>query len=1115
MTIALDEFWKTLENLEICDKKTIDAVRASIADKKVTDSEIDAVSAAKYLIKKGYMTRYQAKHVLASKGDRLRQGSYLILSEATEGSLSQWMVAFDTKAKRQGLWIRIAAGEVNPSLLDPDFANRISQIDSLQHFEVAIEGEDCEIFWRRPNGKLLNEYLSQGKVFESNKVFRIGVSLINALEVLQAFGPRAYTIDADSVWVTEDGAALLLINPLNSKVEMGPAKVPHVREYVAPEVALNSAAQSSRSDIFSLGCLLFRIATGNDPYPDYQDEPSSLGSAPKEVAEAVNDPVSGSLLFRILAYAIAQNPDARFANTSDFKKAWEAGKQATREAVVQTLQRDAASRETVTAEQKSTARVADPKENESSKVNASKTDSKKPLSIDDVGHAVGASKSAKKGQTKTSFSKASTRRGVGVTDSPSNERADLASSDSEANDEQMRGVSSTQESMKSLRDEVSLELHSPEKAKSVAEKIAVAGEIEDNTLNAPTLVKKESKSVDRENSNSDIASDLNETPKGNVFPGQGSLETGFHANGDFETGTVSNESSFIEESPKRVSVRRKKKKSKAPLVLGGMSVAVIVLLIGLLVGGSGDEQYKEEPIVRREPPAVIPPVTGQNREGQQEVETTPSKLVGYEVVDDDRLLFVPPYGTDSPTIPLSLLPPGPSVIVSCRINDFANHEVGQSLLKGVKTGLEDLLNLASDRTNFPLEKINRLTVTMFPGDAGWPEVALAVELFEPINEPDLIELLSVDQARTRENQVIYVSEEENADAYFWTVEEGIEAISAFAVGSIEQISEVASLEGSAIPLPRTSQALWSRTSIDSDLVVLLTPNFLFADGRELLTVSAPEFVDPLRRFMQPDINAALVTMKFNADDSVFVETRFAPSGGISEAALLKKVTELFGAFPAWANDFILESVQDASWKLLAIRMPQMMQYLSGNIRFGLSENAVVANAYLPQAAFPQLVFAGLLAMNTSTTDAPLLNPEAIKMLSVDEMLDLEMTVSFDQESLEFALEAIVNAFQEGLPAGNEMPKAVIVGGDLELMGITQNQQVRDFSKANTPLRSVLTDLVLQANPDKSATGPSDLKQSLIWVVTEGEQGKKEIRITTRQAAERDSYQVPREFTSQE
>ena len=80
-----------------------------------------------------------------------------------------------------------------------------------------------------------------------------------------------------------------------------------------------------------------------------------------------------------------------------------------------------------------------------------------------------------------------------------------------------------------------------------------------------------------------------------------------------------------------------------------------------------------------------------------------------------------------------------------------------------------------------------------------------------------------------------------------------------------------------------------------------------------------------------------------------------------------------------------------------------------------------------------------------------------------------------------------------------------------LCGFTQNQQVREFSKTDEALRDVLTALAVQANPDKSATGPDDPKQSLIWVVVDSEEGRKEFRITTRQAAERESYQIPKEF----
>ncbi len=134
-------------------------------------------------------------------------------------------------------------------------------------------------------------------------------------------------------------------------------------------------------------------------------------------------------------------------------------------------------------------------------------------------------------------------------------------------------------------------------------------------------------------------------------------------------------------------------------------------------------------------------------------------------------------------------------------------------------------------------------------------------------------------------------------------------------------------------------------------------------------------------------------------------------------------------------------------------------------------------------------------------------------LSIDEMLDRKMSVSFDQESLEFAIDVIVSEFNRSLPAGSTMPPVRIIGSDLQKMGITQNQQIRAFTKDELPLRKVLTDLVVGANPDKTATGPDDPKQSLIWVVAKdpNDPNKSEILVTTRQAAE-NQYELPREFS---
>jgi hypothetical protein len=332
------------------------------------------------------------------------------------------------------------------------------------------------------------------------------------------------------------------------------------------------------------------------------------------------------------------------------------------------------------------------------------------------------------------------------------------------------------------------------------------------------------------------------------------------------------------------------------------------------------------------------------------------------------------------------------------------------------------------------------------------------------------------------------------------------------VGSLARIGEVAAVQGAAIPLTRAFQSLWEGSSEQADLVLLIAPNFLFADGREMLRSLAPELVPPLRSLLQPDVAGALLIAHAD-DERVYAEARLAPSGGISEAALMRVLRESTEQWPTWAEEFIVDSLPDASWRLLASRLPVMMRFVVSQMRFGVSDGAAVANTYLPAAAVPQVALATLLAMNTPPSGAAAVaSTSAARPLSVDEMLDRKMSVSFDQESLEFAIDAIATAFKQSLPEGSTMPPVRIIGGDLQLMGITQNQQVRDFAKSDLPLRTVLTDLVLGANADKTASGPQDPKQALIWVVADDPEspGNKAILVTTRQAAE-NRYDLPREF----
>jgi len=50
--------------------------------------------------------------------------------------------------------------------------------------------------------------------------------------------------------------------------------------------------------------------------------------------------------------------------------------------------------------------------------------------------------------------------------------------------------------------------------------------------------------------------------------------------------------------------------------------------------------------------------------------------------------------------------------------------------------------------------------------------------------------------------------------------------------------------------------------------MLVTPNFLFADARELVSATAPELSRPLRRLLQPDVAATAFSVSLQDPDRV-------------------------------------------------------------------------------------------------------------------------------------------------------------------------------------------------------------------------------------------------------
>lgn len=86
-------------------------------------------------------------------------------------------------------------------------------------------------------------------------------------------------------------------------------------DYIAPEQAIDARNVDVRSDIYSLGCTIFHMLTGEPPYPNgtmFQKVMNHHGATPPEVRS--RNPHVSIQLSRVVQKMMASNPDERYAS---------------------------------------------------------------------------------------------------------------------------------------------------------------------------------------------------------------------------------------------------------------------------------------------------------------------------------------------------------------------------------------------------------------------------------------------------------------------------------------------------------------------------------------------------------------------------------------------------------------------------------------------------------------------------------------------------------------------------------------------------------------------------------------------------------------------------------
>lgn len=261
-------------------------------------------------------------------------GRYQIHERLGHGGMGEVWRATDQQLKRD-VAIKILPREFSS---DPERVRRFEQeayaVSALKHpniitiHEVGESGELHFIVTELIEGQTLRDQLAQGPLAWRAAV-RVASQLAAGLSVAHAAGIIHRDIKPENVVVQSDGHAKVLDfgiakwvrTPTNGGFSYSTAGIqtqmgatPGTLKYMSPEQAAGKSLDE-RTDVFSLGLVLYEMIVGCHPYHEMSDE--QVVAALKTADEIPPINAIPSALDRILTRALRKNPDERYPSASE------------------------------------------------------------------------------------------------------------------------------------------------------------------------------------------------------------------------------------------------------------------------------------------------------------------------------------------------------------------------------------------------------------------------------------------------------------------------------------------------------------------------------------------------------------------------------------------------------------------------------------------------------------------------------------------------------------------------------------------------------------------------------------------------------------------------------
>ena len=262
-----------------------------------------------------------------------RLGQYRVLTTLGQGGMGVVFYAEDAHLQRP-VAIKVMRPQIaqNPAsrqrfLAEARAAAKVTSDHVVTIYQIAEAGGSAFVAMELLRGESLDDFLKRTPVAPVRQLIRVAREIATGLTAAHAQGVVHRDIKPGNIWLEAPNGRVKILDFGLARATDSGVQLTHSGEivgtpaYMSPEQA-NGANVDPRTDLFSLGAVMYRMATGEMPFPGSSPMAvlSSLANTTPLPPHAVNPDVPTALSDLIMRL-LAKDPEQRPASASEIVSA--------------------------------------------------------------------------------------------------------------------------------------------------------------------------------------------------------------------------------------------------------------------------------------------------------------------------------------------------------------------------------------------------------------------------------------------------------------------------------------------------------------------------------------------------------------------------------------------------------------------------------------------------------------------------------------------------------------------------------------------------------------------------------------------------------------------------